>query len=201
MFATEDHEGLLSGCGEYDLTVFVQGKKVSLTDAAVGNKLWDICESEYLHIIDFKPGTEVVVDIPAESVEGPQDSRPLSIFTVGTEVDGCLRADLPAQLKVDEILSDKGTTRPFYAGAKEKISQIQFNINSGLPSQGCLGTLHNYNDMLGTINELYYPPGYGKLVGPNGPNNPGSNQATSSTGDFTLHWKVDCPLCARVREH
>jgi hypothetical protein len=207
----EDHEGAFSGCGEYDLTAFVQGKKISLTDATdayvngqYGGNLWDVCNDDIdrRRPIHFKPGTEVTVEIPM--ADTPFDAQPLSIFTVGTEIDGCMRATLPSNLnEVQQVLADKGTTRPYYDGVKEKIAKIQSDINSQLPLAGCLGnpSLINDNDLLGTINEIYYPPGYGKLVGPNGPNNPGSNQAMSSTGDFVLYWKVDCPLCAGIRQH
>lgn len=207
----EDHEGALSGCGEYDLTVYVQGKKVSLTDAAGGKSggLWDICDPPPYPTVDFKPGTaEVTLDIPAEAPQDPRDSQPLSIFTVGTEIDGCMRGTLPSNLKeVQGILSDKGTTPPYYAGVKEKIAKIQSDINSQLPLAGCLGnpSLINDNDLLGTINEVYNPPAYGKHRGwwqtnETGPEI-GFNEAYSSTGDFYLQWLIDCPLCATLREH
>jgi hypothetical protein len=207
----EDHESAFSGCGEYDLTAFVQGKRISLTDATdvyvngqYGGNLWDVCNDDIdrRRPIHFKPGTEVTVEIPM--ADTPFDAQPLSIFTVGTEIDGCMRATLPSNLnEVQQVLADKGTTRPYYDGVKEKIAKIQSDINSQLPLAGCLGnpSLINDNDLLGTINEIYYPPGYGKLVGPNGPNNPGSNHAMSSTSDFVLYWKVDCPLCAGIRQH
>jgi hypothetical protein len=204
----EDHEGLLSGCGEYDLTAFVQGKKISLTKATDAfdadgyylGDLWNVCDQDIdrRRPIHFKPGTEVTVEIPM--ADTPFDAQPLSIFTVGTEIDGCMRATLPNNLnEVQQVLADKGTTRPYYEGVKEKIAKIQSDINSQLPLAGCLGnpSIINDNDLLGTINEIYYPPGYGKLVG--GSDNPGSNQAKSSTGDFWLYWKVDCPLCAGIR--
>jgi hypothetical protein len=210
MLWNDDHEGALSGCGEYDLTVYVQGKKLSLTDAAGGKNgmLWDICEPQSGGF--FKPGTaEVTLDIPDEDPQDPTDSQPLSIFTVGTEIDGCMRATLPSNLKeVQDVLSDKGTTRPYYAGVKEKIAKIQSDINSNLPRAGCIGSpsLHNDNDLLGVINEVYYPPAYGKHRGTFGQTNStgpeiGVNYAISSTGDFQLEWLIDCPLCATLREH
>jgi hypothetical protein len=206
-----DHEGAFSGCGEWDLTAFVQGKKISLTDAAGGTSgdLWDVCDDENILPINLSGKAEVTLDIPAEDPLDPTDSQPLSIFTVGTEIDGCMRATLPSDLnEVQDVLSDKGTTRPYYGDVKGKIAKIQSDINSNLPLGGCLGSpsLHNDNDLLGVINEVYYPPAYGKQVGTQGTPGGmgyavGSNQADSSTGDFRLYWKIDCPLCATVRQH
>jgi hypothetical protein len=168
-----------------------------------GGNLWDVCNDDIdrRRPIHFKPGTEVTVEIPM--ADTPFDAQPLSIFTIGTEIDGCMRATLPSNLnEVQQVLADKGTTRPYYDGVKEKIAKIQSDINSQLPLAGCLGnpSLINDNDLLGTINEVYSSPSYGKLVY-GGSNNPGSNEAKSSTGDFVLYWKVDCPLCAGLRQH
>jgi hypothetical protein len=66
---THDHEGALSGDGEYDIAAYVQGIKVGLTDASgPGDGLWDISSGE---TVSFDRGTEVTVDI--------SDYVPLSI--------------------------------------------------------------------------------------------------------------------------
>jgi hypothetical protein len=56
----------------------------------------------------------------------------LSIFTAGSQLDNCDPKPLPVDLpEVRKILSDKGSTRPYYADAKERITQIQGGINNG----------------------------------------------------------------------
>lgn len=200
----EDHENYLpSGDGEWDLIAYVQGKKVDLT-AASDNRLWDISSGHDCNTrVHFKPGTEVTVEIPPEFLETPRDARPLSIFTVGSEVDGCLKSSLPSQLdNVIQILSDKSTTRPYYADAKDKIAKIQSDINAGL-NDACLGNVNNKNDILGTISGFYSPPGYeyGLKAGTGRPDVAGPIYHRSSTGDFGLWYSVSCPQCAIVRDH
>ena len=91
----EDHEGPLSGDAEYDLTAYVQGVKVELTDKTTGEGIWvgqdippfglgDVSEGE---TVTFDPETEVTVEIP--------DTLPLLIFTVGDEVDHSCRSKHP----------------------------------------------------------------------------------------------------------
>jgi hypothetical protein len=202
----EDHDPIGSGCGEWDLTAYVQGKKVSLSDSSVGKALWSVCGESTGggRYVEFKPGTEVTVDIPAENLEERKDSQPLSIFTVGSEIDGCFKSNLPQQLdEVQKIVADKGSTRPYYAGAQEKIAKIQSEINSDLPSEGCLGNLHNFNDLLGTVNKVYFPPGYGKVGYEGDPlfKTNSSVTVSSSTNDFWLTYWIVCPSCATVRQH
>lgn len=206
----EDHDPYLpSGDGEWDLIAYVQGKKIDLT-AASGTKehpdtLWDTSSGERCNTrVFFKPGTEVTVNIPFDP-EGIRDAQPLSIFTVGSEVDGCLKSNLPAQLdEVIKILSDKGITRPYYADAKTKIAKIQSDINAGL-NDACLGNVHNKNDILGVISGFYLPPGYeyGRYVGSSipKPDIAGPIYHASSTNDFHLWYSISCPECASVRVH
>ena len=67
------HEGFLSGTGEYDLGVYVQGKLISLTNAGgSGGGLMDVSSGE---TVTFPAGTKVTVDVPS--------NLPLSLFTVG----------------------------------------------------------------------------------------------------------------------
>jgi hypothetical protein len=81
--------------GEFDLSAFVQGKRVDLT-AASGGKIYDAHEGE---TYSFNPDTEVTVDLRA--------TVPLSIFTVGHEVDRCGRVDWPG---VDDPVMQKLVT-------------------------------------------------------------------------------------------
>ena len=88
MTVHNDHEGTLSGDGEYDIAAYVQGIKVGLTDTSgPGAGLWDVSSGE---TVTFDLGTEVTIDIP--------DIVPLSILTVGSEVDGCDRTVFPESI-------------------------------------------------------------------------------------------------------
>ena len=100
----DDHEGALSGDAEYDLTAYVQGLKVGLTDKShrgsnvarddtPPHRLDDVSEGE---TVGFEPDTEVTVEIP--------DTMPLSIFTVGEEVDRCGRGNHPDN-KYDQLIT------------------------------------------------------------------------------------------------
>ncbi|MGV8106330.1 MAG: discoidin domain-containing protein [Nitrososphaerota archaeon] len=78
-----DREGAASGDGEFDLSAFVQGKRVDLTGGS-SNRIWDAQEGK---TYQFNPGTEITVLLP--------EKVPISIFTIGHEVDGCGRVDWP----------------------------------------------------------------------------------------------------------
>jgi len=78
-----DREGAASGDGEFDLSAFVQGKRVDLT-GGTSNRIWDAQEGK---TYQFNPGTEITVLLP--------EKVPISIFTIGHEVDGCGRVDWP----------------------------------------------------------------------------------------------------------
>jgi hypothetical protein len=111
----------------------------------------------------------VTVDIPNDLVEDVRDYRPLSIFTVGWQHDSttCPKfMNAPKELpEVQRILADKGSTRPYYADAKEKIASIQHELQNQL-SVGCSptpGTTDSYpkNLRLDTVNILLAAPSYG----------------------------------------
>jgi hypothetical protein len=87
----ENHETTSLNEAEYDISAFVQGIRVDLTDASTGGGIYtgqdmppfglgDVSEGETVY---FDPGTEVTVNLPK--------TLPLSIFTVGQEVDECGR--------------------------------------------------------------------------------------------------------------
>jgi hypothetical protein len=177
------HEGLASGDGEYDLVAYVQGKKVDLTSASgPGSGLMDVSQGE---TVSFKQGNVAITEIP--------NNVPLSIFTVGSEVDDCGRSPFPDSIQ---------QTLPIFFDPQldwlSEISNLQGSMNSysqfgeispllGGKDSGCsdfhlknIVVSQNYNDILGTINELYDPPGYG--VGP--------HEVKSSNGDFTLRYTI-----------
>ena len=90
------HEGAFSGDGEYDLNIYAHGKLFSLTDLsrkAGGYGLRDVSKDE---TVKFPPGSEIVVEVP-------KDIR-FSIFTVGSEDDGCGKTNYTPDIQ-DRILS------------------------------------------------------------------------------------------------
>jgi hypothetical protein len=152
-----DHEGLYSGDGEYDLAVYVQGKKISLTDAGgSGGGLWDVGSGE---TVTFPAGTEKTVEVPS--------NLPLSILTVGSEVDGCDRTAFP-----EDVQSEIVRVLTLYG-----LRNIADDINDGINWIGCK---LNPNDVLGVINKLYPPTSYGE----------GSHSEKSDAGDFTLRYTI-----------
>jgi len=195
-------------CAYLDIGVYVQGKLINLDD---GSQLFLVCNNT------IKPLTnkEVTVDIPAESVESPKDYQPLSIFTVGSHLSRCDPKPVPEDLPVvRKILSDKGSTRPYYEHAKENIEKIKEQISNGcipktIDVYGCIsavcGTFPFYsNTSLATINILEASPGYGKVVPKDSTGNPPSvqiNTCEKYRSDFCLYYTLDCPLCPAVPVH
>jgi hypothetical protein len=164
---SDNHEGLFSGTGEFDLAAYVQGRKVSLTDAAKG-KLWDVGEP---FAATFRPQPAVTVSIPSTSS--------LSIFTVGSEVDGCGRTAFPGELSsVATAVLDTDINKVGYA-----IREIQKELNNVINQQGCT----NENDILGTINKVYnvkngFGAGFNYAVG--------VHEVTSGLSDFRLTYNI-----------
>lgn len=165
MTVHKDHEGALSGDGEYDIAVYVQGIKVGLTDASgPGDGLWDVSSGE---TVTFDPGTEVTVDIPA--------TLPLSIFTVGSEVDGCDRTVFPREIQ--ETLNDLLRIPTGLSLLLGNFRDVHNDINKAINWVGCK---LNPNDILGLVNVLYEPTAYGA----------GSHADRSDEGDFTLRYTI-----------
>ena len=174
----DTHEGFLRSDGEYELHAYVYGYGVDLTAATEfgvcgGNPLhcgglWDVSEGESF---SFKPGTSMIVDLP--------DKVPLSIFTYGEEQDGCFAKHLHSFDMRREgpgwyltVFTDPNFN---WNNAKQEIEKFQklFAIHAT-----CVAG--NDNEVLGTINEIYDEPNYGV----------GSHEIKSSSGDFTLRYRV-----------
>jgi hypothetical protein len=170
MTVHNDHEGALSGDGEYDIAAYVQGIKVGLTDASgPGDGLWDVSSGE---TVSFDTGTEVTVDI--------SDYVPLSVLTVGSEVDGCDRTSFPASIQdpIAELIAK--TPVGAIIGVTQMATTmegIQDKINSAISWVGCK---LNPNDIVGVINKAYEPTGYGA----------GPQIEKSDKGDFTLRYTI-----------
>jgi hypothetical protein len=164
------------GSGEWDLAAYVQGQKVMLTDATTnivcgsttgtGNcfELWFAENGKTYH---FNKGQGVSVKL-----EKPE-KFPLSIFTVGSEVDGCGRDDFPNTIP-NVVTSD----RPLDLA---RITGIQNNINSGTPEclTGDATFPEDDNDTLGLVNKAY-----SLSAGES------SYEVISSNGDFTLRYTI-----------
>jgi hypothetical protein len=178
----EDHEGALSGDAEYDLTAYVQGVKVGLTDKSLSTicvgcdpspGLYDVSEGE---TIGFTPDARVTVEIP--------NTLPLSIFTVGEEVDRCGRGNHPDN-KYDQLITILQKPQDTWF---DSVQAIQKGINK----QGC-GDFDPYNlvdanEILGTITKFYFPPG--SSYEPIGYGAGAHTNVVSDTGDFTLRYTI-----------
>ena len=174
----DDHEGALSGDAEYDLTAYVQGVKVRLTDKTTGEGSWvgqdippfglgDVSEGE---TVTFDPDTEVTVEIP--------ETLPLLIFTVGDEVDHSCRSKHPDNIsdKLSTILQKPQDTW------FDSVKVVQHNENLNVcTSKFNKAAPMNPSDILGIITKFYDPPGYGG----------GSHTSVvSDTGDFILRYTI-----------
>jgi hypothetical protein len=183
----EDHEGALSGDAGYDLTAYVQGVKVGLTDKSypggapyaysgtlppVG--LGDVSEGE---TIEFNPEARVTVEIP--------ETLPLSIFTIGDEVDHSCRSKHPDKIQ-DEIITILQKPQDTWFDSV-KVIQINRNINSCTVGDNKV-QLQNPNDILGKITKFYLPPG--SSYEPIGYGAGAHTDVVSDTGDFTLRYTI-----------
>jgi hypothetical protein len=158
------HEGLASGDGEYDLVAYVQGKKIDLTSASgPGSGLMDVSQGE---TVSFKQGNVAITEIP--------NNIPLSIFTVGHELDAC-----PSSFKFPQNIQEK---LPIFFDPgldwSSAIFKFQHYLNYDL--WVCHSQTGNDDEILGTIKEFYDPPSYG--VGP--------HEVKSNNGDFTLRYTI-----------
>lgn len=204
----------LKNCGEWDFEVYVQGKLVKLSGS---NNPIHVCrETTY----QFKDAEPAIVEIPDQVVESPTDYQPLSIATTGSQVDNCEPKPLPSELpEVQKILSDKGSTRPYYANAYQKIWKIASQISNGCTQtayyHSCIPNCYGWNGVnnsyyyfgnhsLALLNIVNYSPGYGKIVPKSTAGNPESvhiNTCKTFQGMFCLYYTIDCPLCSAIREH
>ncbi len=178
----EDHEGGLSGDAEYDLSVYVQGVKVGLTDKSLSTicvgcdpspGLYDVSEGE---TIGFTPEARITVEIP--------DTTPLSLFTVGEEVDRCGRGNHPDNI-YDQLITILQKPQDTWFNS---IKGIQQRINNHGCGFGTNNLLVNDNEKLGTITKFYFPPG--SSYEPIGYGAGAHTNVVSDTGDFTLRYTI-----------
>jgi hypothetical protein len=158
-----DHEGIGSGDGEYDLNAYVHGKLVKLTEmsrSAGAAGLWDVSSGE---TVNFPAGSAITVDI--------DKTLPLTIFTVGSEIDGCGRTAFPENIQYKVVSTIQKVAS--YVG----IDGIQDELDKGINWVGCN---LNTNDDIGDIVKTYLPTNYGA----------GPHTEISTARDFTLRYVV-----------
>lgn len=169
-----NHEGFGRGDGEYNLVAYAQGFRIKLTEATEFGvcggttapehcpfELWDVSNGQTIH---FKPDTMLTVELP--------DEIPLSIFTLGDEVDGCMRTPYPSSEAM------RGYLKIFDNPQLDWRSPIQNYQKYSASLSSC--SLGDDNEVLGTINEFYDPPNYSS----------GQREVKSSSGDFTLRYTI-----------
>jgi hypothetical protein len=175
----DNHEHSRFNNAEYDLSAFVQGIRIPLTDRSfVGTcggagdplpcGLGDASEGE---TITFTPGTEVTVYLPA--------TLPLSIFTVGQEVDECgtINFDSPRAENLRQ-----GLVETFKDNSLNWIQAIHVYQNQIAPSDDLsLICEIDSNDRIGNVIKFYNPVDYGAGAHTN---------VLNSQSDFVLRYTI-----------
>jgi F5/8 type C domain len=183
-----DREGTFSGDGEFDLSAYVQGKRVDLTGATSGyicsggpltgqykcDGLMDVHEGQ---ILKFNPGTEVTVEVPVGGT--------FLIATSGWEIDderGTWRADDdPLVLKSVDALND-----PKVVNKDPAISNFA-NWMYILADPGSIQA--NRNDRLGYLVTPYdLTTEFGK----------GSHEEKAYAPDYTLRYTISVSKLASL---
>jgi len=185
-----DHEGALSGDGEYALNAYVHGAKVDLTKLSQWRDagLWDVSSGE---TVNFRPGNNFPVDLDSLT--------PLSFFTVGWEDDGCKKGALPGSVRgtIDSVVTNEtrknasaaagAAIGSIYGGPVggavggaigPQIEEVSRNLQTKLES--FVACKVNADDKIGEIIETYEPPRFGT----------GTHNVKSSSGDFTLTFTI-----------
>jgi hypothetical protein len=180
----DNHEYFSSSNGEYDLSAFVQGNRIDLTDYSTGGAitfggempkfgLGDASEGETIY---FDPGAEVTVYLPT--------TLPLSIFTVGQEVDECGRVDFddPSSEYYREELVEKFKHQP--SNLLDWLEAINHYLYLMVPSydNSVVCTFGSNNDRIDNLIKFYGPVDYGAGAH--------TNVVSNLGGDFTLRYTI-----------
>ncbi len=123
--------------------------------------MWDVSDGE---TVTFNPPKKITVTVPK--------NLPLSIFTVGSEVDGCDRTSFPESIQSD-IVSALSQGVNYLV----KIGDIQDELNSAINWVGCK---LNPNDEIGKINKIYESIDFGQ----------GTHSDKSSSNDFIMKYTI-----------
>ncbi len=185
-----DHEGFASGDGEYQLNAYVQGRLVDLTKLSQWRDagLTDVSSDE---TVQFNPGNFTSVDIDRLTQ--------LTLFTVGSEDDGCGKLPLPGFLQSTVNSKTLNETRqqggavvggviggiyggPAGAAAGKEIGPQLQKLSNDLTTKflGKISCKVNANDDIGKIVQTYDPPRFGA----------GPHTVKSDAGDFTLTYSI-----------
>ena len=170
-----DHDPIGRGNGEFELAVYVQGSKISLTDASADCLytgtyppcgLGGVAEGE---TVDFDNPTDP--NARADIIVDLDGKKRLTIFTVGHEADACDRIQFPDHV---DGLDNPDPQVGWYA----TMVDIQQKLNS---APKCIANFPNSDETLGTVTLSYgRTEEYGK----------GSHEVKSSIGDFTLRFTI-----------
>ena len=141
-----DHEGALSGDGEYDLKAYVHGILVDLTKLSTWRDagLTDVSSGE---TVKFNPGNFMSVNI--------DNTLPLTIITAGVEDDGCKGPILPSNIQsviysavanesAKALGAANGTqgSEPSAAGSEKKASGPSTMGTAGTAAGTAVGTAY-----------------------------------------------------------
>ena len=181
----DNHELTRFGNAEIDISAFVQGIIVDLTDASTRGEihtgdmphtgLGDSSEGETIY---FDPGTEVTVYLPR--------TIPLSIFTAGQEVDGCGRIDFNNPGIENQRLKLVETFKNNRLNWQEAIDKYLYLVTPSHDySYYCA---YDENERLGNLIKFYGPPG--QSYEPIGYGAGTHTNVVSDTGDFTLRYTI-----------
>ena len=186
----DDHEGFASGDGEYQLNAYVQGSLVDLTKLSQWRDagLTDVSSGE---TVQFNPGNVTGVGIDSLTQ--------LTLFTVGSEDDGCGKLPLPGFLQSTVNSKTLNETRqqggavvggviggiyggPAGAAAGKEIGPQLQKLSNDLTTKflGKISCKVNANDDIGKIVQTYDPPRFGA----------GPHTVKSDAGDFTLTYSI-----------
>jgi len=175
----DDHEGLFSGDGEYDFSAYVQGIPLDLTNASIPDSpiyiygeippegLGDVSEGE---TVKFTPeASSVTLDLPR--------NVPLSIFTLGKELDSC-------DYEIGANKLPKSLLEIFRNPQLDWYGPITQYINENNGAECGYGDSEN----LGNIVRFYNPPG--QSYEPIGYGAGAHTNVVSDSGDYTLRYTI-----------
>jgi hypothetical protein len=186
-----DHEGALSGDGEYLLSAYVHGNRVDLTKLSQwkDSGLGDVSNGE---TVKFRPGNLMTFNLDSYI--------PLTIFTVGSEDDGCQKGVLPATVRnliESKVANETRGNASKAAGAAiggyyggPAGAQIGAEIGPELRKysawlgnriESFVACKVNADDKIGEIVEAFNAPSYGT----------GPHTVQSDLKDFTLTYTID----------
>ena len=150
-----DHEGALSGDGEYYLNVYIHGILVDLTKLSQWRDagLTDVSSGE---TVQFRPGNFNTVNIDS--------TLPLTIVAAGTEDDGCAGPHFPANIQ-SVVLSAAANETAKALGAANGTQGAESNAAGSENKASGPGTMGSAGALAGTAVGTYLGGPVGAAVG------------------------------------